>query len=115
VFVIKLLQKSSGFYVHGPGPRGQDCLHLRRRRPARPATTHRPPWYKQAVAAGKPVLTKPYTDVATKKPMLVSFTAPVMQNGQRVGVVAAAMFLDGVSGRGALIRDPGQLCLPGGP
>ncbi|MDR9835796.1 methyl-accepting chemotaxis protein [Herbaspirillum huttiense] len=96
VFVIKLLQKSGGFYVTTLGREDKTAFtSAAEGLPASYDPTARP-WYKQAVAAGKPVLTKPYTDVATKKPM-VSFTAPVMQNGQRVGVVAAAMFLDGVS------------------
>ncbi|OWY34359.1 methyl-accepting chemotaxis protein [Herbaspirillum aquaticum] len=96
VFVIKLLQKSGGFYVTTLGREDKAAFtSAAEGLPAGYDPTARP-WYKQAVAAGKPVLTKPYTDVATKKPM-VSFTAPVMQNGQRVGVVAAAMFLDGVS------------------
>jgi len=96
VFVIKLLQKSGGFYVTTLGREDKTAFtSAAEGLPAGYDPTARP-WYKQAVAAGKPVLTKPYTDVATKKPM-VSFTAPVMQNGQRVGVVAAAMFLDGVS------------------
>ncbi|MGO0790619.1 methyl-accepting chemotaxis protein [Herbaspirillum seropedicae] len=96
VFVIKTLQKSGGFYVTTLGKEDKTAFtSAAEGLPAGYDPTARP-WYKQAVAAGKPVLTKPYTDVATKKPM-VSFTAPVMQNGQRAGVVAAAMFLDGVS------------------
>jgi methyl-accepting chemotaxis protein len=96
VFVIKMLQKSGGFYVTTLGKEDKAAFtSAAEGLPAGYDPTARP-WYKQAVAAGKPVLTKPYTDVATKKPM-VSFTAPVLQNGQRVGVVAAAMFLDGVS------------------
>ncbi|BEV17898.1 methyl-accepting chemotaxis protein [Herbaspirillum sp. DW155] len=96
VFVIKMLQKSGGFYVTTLGREDKAAFtSAAEGLPAGYDPTARP-WYKQAVAAGKPVLTKPYTDVATKKPM-VSFTAPVMQNGQRTGVVAAAMFLDGVS------------------
>ncbi|NUT61606.1 methyl-accepting chemotaxis protein [Herbaspirillum sp. C9C3] len=96
VFVIKMLQQSGGFYVTTLGREDKTAFTSDPQGlPAGYDPTARP-WYKQAVAAGKPVLTKPYTDVATKKPM-VSFTAPVMQNGQRAGVVAAAMFLDGVS------------------
>ncbi|QJQ03562.1 methyl-accepting chemotaxis protein [Herbaspirillum rubrisubalbicans] len=96
VFVIKMLQKSGGFYVTTLGKEDKAAFtSAAEGLPAGYDPTARP-WYKQAVTAGKPVLTKPYTDVATKKPM-VSFTAPVLQNGQRVGVVAAAMFLDGVS------------------
>ncbi|MBV8622919.1 MAG: HAMP domain-containing protein [Herbaspirillum sp.] len=96
VFVIKQLQKSGGFYVTTLGREDKTAFtSAAEGLPAGYDPTARP-WYKQAVAAGKPVLTKPYTDVATKKPM-VSFTAPVMQGGQRAGVVAAAMFLDGVS------------------
>jgi methyl-accepting chemotaxis protein len=96
VFVIKQLQKSGDFYVTTFGQEDKTAFTS--------SVDGLPPgydptgraWYLQSVKAGKPVVTKPYTDVATKKPM-VSFTAPVQKNGARVGVVAAAVFLDGVS------------------
>ncbi|WP_050465600.1 methyl-accepting chemotaxis protein [Herbaspirillum autotrophicum] len=95
LFVIKQLQKSGSFYV--------TTLGLADKTAFTSSADGLPPgydptgraWYKQLVAAGKPVVTKPYTDVVTKKPM-VSFTAPVKKDGQLIGVVAAAVFLDGV-------------------
>ncbi|MFJ3047357.1 methyl-accepting chemotaxis protein [Herbaspirillum chlorophenolicum] len=96
VFVIQQLQKSGGFYVTTFGKEDKTAFTS--------SADGLPPgydptqraWYLQSVKAGKPVLTKPYTDVATKKPM-VSFTAQVKKDGAMVGVVAAAVFLDGVS------------------
>ncbi|MBO9537911.1 methyl-accepting chemotaxis protein [Herbaspirillum sp.] len=96
VFVIKQLQKSGDFYVTTFGKEDKSAFTS--------SADGLPPgydptqraWYLQSVKAGKPVLTKPYTDVATKKPM-VSFTAQVKKDGAMVGVVAAAVFLDGVS------------------
>ncbi|EJN00286.1 methyl-accepting chemotaxis protein [Herbaspirillum sp. YR522] len=96
VFVIRQLQKSGGFYVTTFGREDKTAFTS--------SADGLPPgydptqrsWYLQSVKAGKPVVTKPYTDVATKKPM-VSFTAQVKQEGTLVGVVAAAVFLDGVS------------------
>ncbi|MFP3739967.1 cache domain-containing protein, partial [Burkholderia sp. SIMBA_019] len=37
------------------------------------------PWYKQAVAAGKGVVTPPYVDVGTGK-LVVAFAAPVIRD-----------------------------------
>ena len=96
VFVIKQLQKSGGFYVTTFGKEDKTAFTS--------AADGLPPgydptgrsWYQQSVKAGKAVVTKPYTDVVTKKPM-VSFTAQVKKDGVLQGVVAAAVFLDGVS------------------
>ena len=96
VFVIKQLQKSGGFYVTTFGKEDKTAFTS--------AAEGLPPgydptgrsWYQQSVKAGKAVVTKPYTDVVTKKPM-VSFTAQVKKDGVLQGVVAAAVFLDGVS------------------
>ena len=96
LFVLKQLQKSGGFYVTTLGK--QDKTAFTSSPDGLPAgydPTGRA-WYLQSVKAGKAVVTKPYTDVVTKKPM-VSFTAQVKQDGQLQGVVAAAVFLDGVS------------------
>jgi len=96
VFVIKQLQKSGGFYVTTFGKEDKAAFTS--------SAEGLPPgydptgrsWYQQSVKAGKAVVTKPYTDVVTKKPM-VSFTAQVKKDGVLQGVVAAAVFLDGVS------------------
>ena len=96
LFVIKQLQKSGDFYVTTFGR--QDKVAFTSSADGLPAgydPTGRA-WYKQSVQAGRAVVTKPYTDVVTKKPM-VSFTAQVTNNGELQGVVAAAVFLDGVS------------------
>ncbi|MFM0392795.1 methyl-accepting chemotaxis protein [Paraburkholderia phytofirmans] len=53
------------------------------------------PWYKQAVAAGKPVVTPPYVDGGTGK-LVVAFAAPVMRNGVVNGVVSGDVAMDSV-------------------
>jgi methyl-accepting chemotaxis protein len=53
------------------------------------------PWYKAAVAAGKPVLTAPYVDAGSKK-LVVTSAIPVMSGGQVKAVAAADVFLDRV-------------------
>ncbi|SIO28242.1 methyl-accepting chemotaxis protein [Paraburkholderia phenazinium] len=53
------------------------------------------PWYKQAIAAGKLIVTKPYGDVATGV-QYVAFAAPIVRNGAATGVVSGAVPLDGV-------------------
>ncbi|AKZ63522.1 chemotaxis protein [Herbaspirillum hiltneri N3] len=95
VFVIKQLQKSGGFYVTTFGKEDKTAYTSAEGLPAGYDPTGRS-WYQQSVKAGKAVVTKPYTDVVTKKPM-VSFTAQVRKDGVLQGVVAAAVFLDGVS------------------
>ncbi|RFB73178.1 MULTISPECIES: methyl-accepting chemotaxis protein [unclassified Herbaspirillum] len=96
VFVIKQLQKSGGFYVTTFGKEDKTAYtSAAEGLPTGYDPTGRS-WYQQSVKAGKAVVTKPYTDVVTKKPM-VSFTAQVKKDGVLQGVVAAAVFLDGVS------------------
>ncbi|CAG9190747.1 Methyl-accepting chemotaxis protein [Paraburkholderia tropica] len=53
------------------------------------------PWYKQAVAAGKGVLTPPYVDVGTGK-LVVAFAAPVIRDGQVKGVISGDVAMDDV-------------------
>ncbi|MHA6884886.1 methyl-accepting chemotaxis protein [Ralstonia pseudosolanacearum] len=53
------------------------------------------PWYKSAIAAGKPTVTKPYGDASTGVPY-VSFAAPLMRNGEATGALSGAVPLDGV-------------------
>ncbi|MEW1780805.1 methyl-accepting chemotaxis protein [Arthrobacter sp. NPDC080086] len=53
------------------------------------------PWYKQAIAAGKLLVTKPYGDVSTGVPY-VSFAAPLMKGGEAAGALSGAVPLDGV-------------------
>ncbi|MCG5075646.1 methyl-accepting chemotaxis protein [Paraburkholderia tagetis] len=53
------------------------------------------PWYKQAVAAGKGVVTPPYIDAATGK-LVVSFAEPVIREGVLKAVVSGDVVMDGV-------------------
>jgi methyl-accepting chemotaxis protein len=53
------------------------------------------PWYKQAVAAGKPVVTPPYVDVGTGK-LVVAFAAPVVRDGAVKGVISGDVAMDSV-------------------
>ncbi|MGE8331678.1 MAG: methyl-accepting chemotaxis protein, partial [Paraburkholderia nemoris] len=53
------------------------------------------PWYKAAVAAGTLIVTKPYGDVSTGLPY-VSFSAPMIRNGEATGALSGAVPLDGV-------------------
>ena len=53
------------------------------------------PWYKQAIAAGKPVVTPPYVDAGTGH-LVVTFAAPVIRDGAIKGVVAGDLTMDSV-------------------
>ncbi|MEX3761392.1 methyl-accepting chemotaxis protein [Paraburkholderia phenoliruptrix] len=53
------------------------------------------PWYKQAVKAGKAVVTAPYVDAGTGK-LVVSFAAPVFADGALLGVVSGDVAMDSV-------------------
>ncbi|WP_322042682.1 methyl-accepting chemotaxis protein [Paraburkholderia sp. J67] len=53
------------------------------------------PWYKQAVAAGKGVVTPPYVDVGTGK-LVVAFATPVVRDGQVKGVISGDVAMDSV-------------------
>jgi len=46
------------------------------------------PWYKAALAAGKPIVTEPYKD-ASFNDMTVTFALPVRADGKLVGVIGA--------------------------
>ncbi|WP_293765688.1 methyl-accepting chemotaxis protein [uncultured Aquitalea sp.] len=50
-------------------------------------------WYKQAMAAGKPVVTEPYVDEASKK-LTITVAAPIAHDGKAVGVVGGDVFVD---------------------
>ncbi|SDF78625.1 methyl-accepting chemotaxis protein [Paraburkholderia phenazinium] len=93
---LRLLAKSGGFQVTTLGLPDKTA-YTSATTPLAPGydPTGRP-WYKQAVAAGKLVVTKPYADVATGKPV-VSFAVPLLRDGTLKGVIAASVFLDGVS------------------
>ncbi|HEY9025290.1 MAG TPA: methyl-accepting chemotaxis protein, partial [Burkholderiaceae bacterium] len=53
------------------------------------------PWYKAAVAAGRPVVTSPYKNASTGE-MTVTFATPVKADGKLVGVIGANKPLDEV-------------------
>ncbi|WP_433704291.1 methyl-accepting chemotaxis protein [Paraburkholderia sacchari] len=53
------------------------------------------PWYQQAVAAGKGVVTAPYVDAATGK-LVVSFAQPVIREGAVKAVVSGDVVMDSV-------------------
>ena len=54
------------------------------------------PWFKEAVAAGKPIVTAPYVDASTGK-LTITFAEPVSESGSLVAVVGTDMHLDSVT------------------
>ena len=50
------------------------------------------PWYKQAIEAGKLIVTKPYGDASTGK-LFVAISEPMLRNGSVAGVVQGAVSL----------------------
>ena len=50
-------------------------------------------WYQQALSAGKPVVTEPYVDEASKK-LTITVAAPILQGGKPVGVAGGDVFVD---------------------
>ncbi|MFX1762922.1 methyl-accepting chemotaxis protein [Paraburkholderia sp. A1RI-2L] len=61
------------------------------------------PWYQQAVAAGKGVVTPPYVDAATGK-LVVSFAQPVIREGAVKAVVSGDVVMDSVIANVRAIR-----------
>ncbi|MFP1732431.1 methyl-accepting chemotaxis protein [Lonsdalea quercina] len=53
------------------------------------------PWYQQAVKEGEPLVTAPYVDMVTNT-IVVSFVAPVIDNGILIGVVGSDMAMKNV-------------------
>ena len=49
-------------------------------------------WYKLAASAGRPIVTPPYVDADTKK-LMVTVSAPVMNDGKLIGVVAGDVMI----------------------
>ncbi|MFM0091984.1 methyl-accepting chemotaxis protein [Paraburkholderia sediminicola] len=77
------------------------------------------PWYKQAVAAGKQVITPPYVNVNTGK-LVVAIAEPVIESGEVKGVVSGDLAMDSVQSNiraihptphsfGILIDDHGRI------
>ncbi|HTH75538.1 MAG TPA: methyl-accepting chemotaxis protein [Trinickia sp.] len=53
------------------------------------------PWYKQAAAAGKPVVTPPYVDAGSGK-LVVAFAVPILRDGALKAVVSGDVAMDSV-------------------
>lgn len=92
--IVRQLQKAGAFPVTTAGWEDKSFVASKDRMPADFDPTARP-WYKETVAAARPIVTKPYSDAATGKPF-VSFTAPIVRSGALVGVMSAVVSLDGV-------------------
>ncbi|UXJ51603.1 methyl-accepting chemotaxis protein [Pseudomonas citronellolis] len=78
-------------------------------------------WYKDAVAAGRLIVTEPFLDAGTKEQIL-AMSVPVMRNGQLVGVAAGDMKLQTITailnslkfdgdGYAFLVSDAGKILL----
>ncbi|CAJ0822757.1 hypothetical protein LMG19087_04974 [Ralstonia wenshanensis] len=53
------------------------------------------PWYKQAVEAGKPVVTPPYVSASTGQ-LVVTFAVPILEGGTLKGVIGGDVAMDSV-------------------
>jgi len=53
------------------------------------------PWYKQAVEAGKPVVTPPYVSASTGQ-LVVTFAVPILEGGSLKGVIGGDVAMDSV-------------------
>nr|WP_295494392.1 methyl-accepting chemotaxis protein [uncultured Ralstonia sp.] len=53
------------------------------------------PWYKQAVDAGKPVVTPPYVSASTGQ-LVVTFAVPILRDGGLKGVIGGDVAMDSV-------------------
>ena len=61
------------------------------------------PWYLQAQAAGQPIVTPPYIDVASGK-LVVAFAVPVVANGALQAVLSGDVAMDSVVANVGAIR-----------
>ena len=91
--VVRQLELSGGFRIVTAGWEDKTAVSSKPTPPGFDPTSR--PWYKEAVAAGKLLVTKPYADANTGKAM-VSFAAPLLRDGKPAGAVSAAVFLGGV-------------------
>ena len=92
--IVRQLQKAGAFPITTAGWQDKSFVASKDQMPADFDPTARP-WYKETVAAAKPIVTTPYADATTGKPF-VSFTAPILRDGALAGVVSAVVSLDGV-------------------
>ncbi|PTB18567.1 chemotaxis protein [Trinickia symbiotica] len=91
---VKLMGAADGFPITTVGWTDKTFLSTSATTPKDYDPTARP-WYKEAVAAGKLIVTKPYGDASTGVPY-VSFAAPMIRNGETTGALSGAVPLDGV-------------------
>jgi methyl-accepting chemotaxis protein len=91
---VKLMGTADGFPITTVGWTDKTFLSTSATTPKDYDPTVRP-WYKEAVAAGKLIVTKPYGDASTGVPY-VSFAAPMIRNGETTGALSGAVPLDGV-------------------
>ncbi|QCP48075.1 HAMP domain-containing protein [Trinickia violacea] len=92
---LKLLAKSGDFQVVTLGLPDKTAFTGGTSLPPGYDPTARP-WYKQTLAAGHLIVTAPFTDASNGK-YAVSFGVPVMRDGALKGIIAASVYLDGVS------------------
>lgn len=91
------LERSGGFDVAYTG--FSDKRNVASNDPSGTAAAYDPtsrPWYREAVSAGRGIVSKPYQDIYTKK-LVMTFARPVALPGGVTAVVAADVTLDGVS------------------
>jgi len=91
--LVRHLMKAGGFSLTTGGWEDKTFVSTTPGLPADYDPTTRP-WYKESIAAGKPLITKPYRSATGV--LLVSFTAPMMRDGRAQGVVAGGVSLDKV-------------------
>ncbi|WP_269532071.1 methyl-accepting chemotaxis protein [Chitinimonas sp. BJYL2] len=65
------------------------------------------PWYQQAAAAGKPVVTPPYVDAATRK-LVITMATPVGSGGATSVVAAGDVFMDALVAGVLNVKLPNQ-------
>lgn len=91
------LEKSGDFQIAYAGFPDKHAVFSRDRGIAASYDPTTRPWYREAVSAGKLIITPPYTDAVTHS-LIVSFSMPIVENGQLQAVVAANVTLAAVNG-----------------
>ncbi|MCA1325624.1 methyl-accepting chemotaxis protein [Herbaspirillum sp. alder98] len=91
--LVRHLMSAGGFSLTTGGWQDKSFVSTTPGLPADYDPTPRP-WYKESIAAGKPLITKPYRSATGL--LLVSFTAPIMRDGKPQGVIAGGVSLDKV-------------------
>ncbi|PRF99584.1 chemotaxis protein [Burkholderia ambifaria] len=91
---LTLLGKSGGFQVLTLGLPDHTAFSNIPLAPGYDPTAR--PWYKQAVEAGRLVVTALYQDASTGKPAF-AFAVPIMRGGTLKGVLAASLYMERAS------------------